>query len=70
MATKFVFCFYLFVMATIKKELGAGGEEGGALFKERVRRNCPYARFDLGVDGVHTFNGLLCEQRLLFWDIN
>ena len=29
MATKFVFCFYLFVMATIKKELGAGGGGGG-----------------------------------------
>ena len=33
-------------MATIKKELG------GALFEEKARRNCPYARFDLGVDGV------------------
>ena len=34
MATKFVFCFYLFVMATIKKELGAGGGEGGRFLKK------------------------------------
>ena len=35
MLTKFVFCFYLFVMATIKKELGAGGGgEGGRFLKK------------------------------------